>query len=78
MPTDTIRFAGGFGRPLDYYTGLVFQIAAAGSDAPVAGGGRYDRLMEMLGAPAPVPAIGFAIRLDRLDEPQTPAGEGAP
>jgi len=39
MPTDTIRFAGGFGRPLDYYTGLVFQIAAAGSDAPVAGGG---------------------------------------
>lgn len=78
MPTDTIRFAGGFGRPLDYYTGLVFQITAAGSDAPVAGGGRYDRLMEMLGAPAPVPAIGFAIRLDRLDKPRIPAGEGAP
>ncbi|HSG95387.1 MAG TPA: ATP phosphoribosyltransferase regulatory subunit, partial [Afifellaceae bacterium] len=56
MPTDNIRFAGDFGRPLDYYTGLVFQITAAGSDNPVAGGGRYDRLMEMLGAPAPVPA----------------------
>ncbi len=74
MPTDAIRFAGGFGRPLDYYTGLVFQITAAGSDAPVAGGGRYDRLMEMLGAPAPVPAIGFAIRLDRLGAGD---GEGA-
>ncbi len=78
MATDNIRFAGGFGRPLDYYTGLVFQITAGGHDDPVAGGGRYDRLMEMLGAAAPVPAIGFAIRLDRLGKPQTPAGEGAP
>ena len=74
MPIDSIRFAGGFGRPLDYYTGLVFQITAIGGDDPVAGGGRYDRLMEMLGAPAPVPAIGFAIRLDRLDGVD---GEGA-
>ncbi len=78
MATDNIRFAGGFGRPLDYYTGLVFQITAGGHDDSIAGGGRYDRLMEMLGAAAPVPAIGFAIRLDRLGKPQTPAGEGAP
>ena len=75
MPTKSIRFAGGFGRPLDYYTGLVFQIIATGSDDPVAGGGRYDRLMEMLGAPSPVPAIGFAIRLDRL---RGAGREGAP
>ena len=78
IPTDGIQFAGGFGRPLDYYTGLVFQITATGGDDPVTGGGRYDRLMEMLGAPLPVPAIGFAIRLDRLDRPQTAGGEGAP
>jgi ATP phosphoribosyltransferase regulatory subunit len=75
MPSNSIRFAGGFGRPLDYYTGLVFQITATGRDDPVAGGGRYDRLMDMLGAPAPVPAIGFAIRLDRLDGA---GGEGTP
>jgi ATP phosphoribosyltransferase regulatory subunit len=75
MPSNSIRFAGGFGRPLDSYTGLVFQITATGRDDPVAGGGRYDRLMDMLGAPAPVPAIGFAIRLDRLDGP---GGEGTP
>ena len=78
MPIDSIRFAGGFGRPLDYYTGLVFQITAAGGADPVAGGGRYDRLMEMLGAAAPVAAIGFAIRLDRLDGPEAQVGEGAP
>ena len=77
IPTGNIRFSCGFGRPLDYYTGMVFQITATGGDDPVAGGGRYDRLMEMLGAPAPVPAIGFSIRLDRLDGPQYPAGQGA-
>jgi ATP phosphoribosyltransferase regulatory subunit len=75
MPSNSIRFAGGFGRPLDYYTGLVFQITATGRDDPVAGGGRYDRLMDMLGAAAPVPAIGFAIRLDSLDGA---GGEGTP
>jgi ATP phosphoribosyltransferase regulatory subunit len=57
---DTI-FAAAFGRPLDYYTGLVFEIAAAGAAAPLAGGGRYDRLMEMLGAARPLPAVGFSL-----------------
>ncbi|MGQ7792321.1 ATP phosphoribosyltransferase regulatory subunit [Faunimonas sp. B44] len=62
-----IAFEASFGRPLDYYTGVVFEIVAAGEQRPRAGGGRYDRLMEMLGAPSPVPAIGFAIRLDEPD-----------
>jgi ATP phosphoribosyltransferase regulatory subunit len=60
----TIGFDAGFGRPLDYYTGLVFEIRAGAEERPVAGGGRYDRLMEMLGARERVPAVGFAIRLD--------------
>jgi histidyl-tRNA synthetase len=30
------------------------------------GGGRYDNLLEGLGASAPIPAVGFGIRLDRL------------
>ena len=34
---------------------------------PLAGGGRYDRLMEMLGAGRPVPAVGFTLRLDLAD-----------
>ena len=35
-----------------------------GRKIAISGGGRYDRLMEMLGAARPVPAIGFMIRLD--------------
>jgi ATP phosphoribosyltransferase regulatory subunit len=63
-PAAAIAFEAGFGRPLDYYTGLVFEIRANASPEPISGGGRYDRLMEMLGAARPVPAIGFMIRLD--------------
>jgi ATP phosphoribosyltransferase regulatory subunit len=59
-----IRFEAGFGRPLDYYTGLVFEIGAPDLASPVCGGGRYDRLMEMLGADRPIPAVGFTLRLD--------------
>ncbi|HEX9905137.1 MAG TPA: ATP phosphoribosyltransferase regulatory subunit [Propylenella sp.] len=63
-PSASVRFEAGFGRPLDYYTGLVFEVRAAGKSAPLAGGGRYDRLMEMLGAARPIPAVGFTMRLD--------------
>lgn len=66
-PAAALRFEARFGRPLDYYTGLVFEIRTEGVAAPLAGGGRYDRLMEMLGAGRPVPAVGFTMRLDCLD-----------
>jgi ATP phosphoribosyltransferase regulatory subunit len=62
-PTAKIRFEANFGRPLDYYTGVVFEVRAEGLAAPLSGGGRYDRLIEMLGG-APQPAVGFMIRLD--------------
>lgn len=63
-----IRWRATFGRPLDYYTGLVFEIAA-GDRAPVlAGGGRYDRLMALLGAREPIPAVGFSLWLDRIEK----------
>jgi len=32
----------------------------------VAGGGRYDSMMEMLGAKTPVSAVGCALRTERL------------
>ena len=60
----SLRFRGGFGRPLDYYTGLLFEARVA--DRAVAGGGRYDRLCSVLGAAAPVPAVGFTIAVDTL------------
>jgi ATP phosphoribosyltransferase regulatory subunit len=61
-------FATEFGRKLEYYSGLVFQIEAPGMDEtePVAGGGRYDNLLTALGAPRPVPAVGTAIHTERL------------
>ena len=54
-------------RGLDYYTRTVFEITAGGlgSQDAVVGAGRYDRLISDLGGPE-VPAIGFAIGLDRL------------
>jgi ATP phosphoribosyltransferase regulatory subunit len=57
-----------FGRKLEYYSGLVFQVEAAGlsETEPVAGGGRYDNLLAALGAPRPVPAVGSAIHTERL------------
>ncbi len=66
LPVDTLTFAAGFGRRLDYYTGFGFEVHGPGSGRqPVIGGGRYDRLMSMLGAERAVPAIGFAIWLER-------------
>jgi histidyl-tRNA synthetase len=56
-------------RGLDYYTRTTFemQTTVLGAQSAVAGGGRYDGLVEALGGPA-TPAIGFAIGFDRLVE----------
>jgi histidyl-tRNA synthetase len=56
-------------RGLDYYTRTTFEIqtGSLGAQSAVAGGGRYDGLMKMLGGPDQ-PATGFAIGLDRLVE----------
>lgn len=62
-----IVYDAAFGRPLDYYTGLVYEIVAAGSELPVAGGGRYDRLLTLLGARQEIPGVGFSVWLDRLE-----------
>jgi ATP phosphoribosyltransferase regulatory subunit len=69
-----MRWRAAFGRPLDYYTGLVFEIAA-GRDGPVlAGGGRYDRMMTLLGARDPIPAVGFSLWVDRIEAARSGAG----
>lgn len=62
-----LKFSAGFGRRLDYYTGFVFEIYDADDHAkgPLAGGGRYDRLTELLGGDK-LPAVGFSLWLDRL------------
>lgn len=57
-------FETGFGRTLEYYTGFVFELSAGAT--AVAGGGRYDGLLQSLGAKSRVPAVGCAITLERL------------
>ncbi len=63
-----MRFGGGFGRRFDYYTGFVFELSLNGVSKPVAAGGRYDDVLEELGAGASIPAIGATIRPDRFAE----------
>lgn len=54
-------------RGLDYYTKTAFEIKypPLGAQSAVAGGGRYDGLIEEMGG-SPTPAVGFATGLERL------------
>lgn len=69
MPLKAVSFSARFGRNLDYYTGAVFEFRRKGdaTGRPLVGGGRYDRLLQTLGASAPVPAVGCAVFIDRLE-----------
>ncbi|MFH1994926.1 MAG: histidine--tRNA ligase, partial [Nitrospinota bacterium] len=53
-------------RGLDYYSKTTFEISAEGIGAQnsIAGGGRYDKLVEEFGGPA-TPAFGFALGVER-------------
>lgn len=54
-------------RGLDYYTKTAFEVqyTPLGAQSAVAGGGRYDGLVEQLEGPS-TPAIGFAMGMERL------------
>jgi histidyl-tRNA synthetase len=55
----------GFGRGLEYYTGMIFEAYIPELDIALGGGGRYDRLIEAFGG-EPTPATGVAHGLDRI------------
>lgn len=55
-------------RTFDYYMRTIFEIVPAGDEAdkmPLAAGGRYDYLSQMLDGPS-VPAAGFSFGLERI------------
>ena len=54
-------------RGLDYYMRTTFEVVSSsiGAQGSIAGGGRYDALVEQLGGP-PTPGIGFACGMERL------------
>jgi len=67
IDTAATRFSTSFGRGLDYYTGFEFELHARnGGSEPLVAGGRYDGLMSQLGAPSPIPAVGFSVWVEAL------------
>ncbi len=76
----TYRLESGLVRGLDYYTRTAFEfyvVGREGQQQALAGGGRYDGLVELLGG-RPTPGIGFGIGLDRLVLALAETGVAAP
>jgi histidyl-tRNA synthetase len=66
VPRKAITVDLGLARDIAYYTGSLFDLSSAESAASFGGGGRYDGLMNSLGAGADIPATGFAFNLDAV------------
>jgi ATP phosphoribosyltransferase regulatory subunit len=73
---DCVEVDLGIIRDFDYYTGVVVEAYAPGSGAPLAGGGRYDGLLEHFGSPRP--AVGFAVHVERVLASSGQPGPGSP
>jgi histidyl-tRNA synthetase len=65
LPAGRLEFDPFLARGMDYYTGPIFEVAAEGIPFSLAGGGRFDDLIERL-AGVKVPACGFSIGLERV------------
>jgi ATP phosphoribosyltransferase regulatory subunit len=65
-----VRFSTAFGRALDYYSGMVFELYDPRDLVkwPLIAGGRYDQLMTLLGSKMAIPAVGFAAWIAQLEE----------
>jgi len=63
-----MQFSTAFGRGLDYYTGFVFELhdPQVRGNGPVVAGGRYDGLLTRIGSRVAIPAVGFAVWIERL------------
>ncbi len=61
---EDVNFKANFGRDLEYYTGIVFEVISDKKE--IARGGRYDDLLKSLGAKKNIPAVGAAITLNNL------------
>jgi ATP phosphoribosyltransferase regulatory subunit len=72
---ERVIFDLGLSRDLGYYTGAVFEVYDPALGAPLGGGGRYDDLLGRFGRP--LPAVGFALGIDRLHIALTGEERGA-
>jgi histidyl-tRNA synthetase len=62
---DRLAFTPRLVRGIGYYTGIIFEVAADGMPGSIAGGGRYDHLIESLGGPD-IPAVGGSLGVERI------------
>ena len=67
VDTSAIFYDATFGRALDYYTALVYEVTLP-DGLVLIGGGRYDRLLTMVGATGDIPGVGFSVWLDRVGQ----------
>ncbi|MCW8131285.1 MAG: histidine--tRNA ligase [Planctomycetota bacterium] len=76
LPSGKLVFDPFLARGMDYYTGPIFEVAAEGVPFSLAGGGRFDGLVDKIsgkdpaplpdGRPGGVPACGFSIGFERV------------
>lgn len=60
-------------RKIEYYTGIVFEASVPNLGLPLGGGGRYDDFIEKFGK-LKIPAIGFALEIERCLQALTAQG----
>ena len=65
IAADQIDVRPDLARSWDYYTGVVFELYAA-DGLHLAGGGRYDELLWLVGGRENIPAVGFVYYPDNL------------
>ncbi len=59
-----VNFVANFGREVEYYTGIVFEVFSGKKE--IARGGRYNDLLKSLGARKNIPAVGAAMNLKNI------------
>jgi histidyl-tRNA synthetase len=65
LPANRIAFSPRLVRGLSYYTGPIWEVTTPAVAGSLAGGGRYDHLIEQLGGPD-VPATGGSLGIERI------------
>jgi ATP phosphoribosyltransferase regulatory subunit len=71
---DRVQLDLGLLRDLGYYTGAILEVYDPALGHVLGGGGRYDELMSRFGRP--LPAVGFALYLERVHVAQAEEGVG--
>ncbi|MDD2870187.1 ATP phosphoribosyltransferase [Neomegalonema sp.] len=67
--SEKLRFRGIFRSKMEYYSGFLFRIRMRSGEKILASGGRYGELLQAMGAPQRIPAIGATIFANLIAPP---------